>query len=232
MSARDLNLARAPFVNRRSVWIASAVVWTAAVLLLALNVRTYWRHFTGENRSQQQVQELSSATRAEEERLRELRQRLAALDIGELNARSEFVNERIRQRAFSWSVLFDRVATVLPDGVRLKSLTPDFGAGPQRQRERRGTLEPGEVQLEIEGAARTGEDILGFIDKLFAHPAFRVPVIERETRDEQSGTMEFSLGVIYRPAAEDGGGEGEEKPEAEVQATEETGGAAAAEELS
>ena len=47
-----------------------------------------------------------------------------------LNEQVEFLNERIAERTFPWSLLFERLGEILPLGVRLKSLNPSVRAGP------------------------------------------------------------------------------------------------------
>ena len=77
------------------------------------------------------------------------------------------------------------------------ALTPSFGG--ERGRGRSETKE-NEVVLGVRGTARTSEEVLAFIDSLFAHESFRVPNLSKESlRDDQ--LIDFSLTVIYAPTA-------------------------------
>lgn len=64
-----------------------------------------------------------------------------------------------------------------------------------------------EVQLRFRGLARTDDDLLEFVDALYASPKFREPILDNDSIDRSRGGLSFSLGVIYRlriAAPEDG----------------------------
>ncbi|MDH3253648.1 MAG: hypothetical protein OEM62_01555 [Acidobacteriota bacterium] len=160
----------------------------------------YWRHFSGEGETRTRAQELVRNIAAEERAVAELQQELASLDLEALNRRARFVNREIDRRRFSWSRLFDRVAEVLPGSVRLLSLTPRFTDERRSRKARRDVADV--VHLEVRGVARNDAFLLGFVDRLFEHPAFSDPDLTRETRREDS-TLAFQLSVFYTPDAED-----------------------------
>lgn len=196
----DLNLARQPFVNLKPIRRAGLLLAVAGFGLLVVNGALYWRHFTGEGRTRSRSQELAREIAAEEAEVAELHLRLSDLDIAGMNRRAQFVNLEIDRRRFAWSHLFDRVALVQPDAVRLLSMTPRFG-GEDRSRSRR-RVAPDEVNLELRGVAKDGEAMLEFLDRLFEHPAFRDPDLSRESR-RQDGMLNFDLSVLYLPAADE-----------------------------
>ncbi len=205
MDRNDLNLARRPFANLRPLKRTATLLWLAGALLMALNARNYWNHFTGENQARARLLEIDAQRSREVEAIRELRHEAAQLRPGSLNERSRFVNQKIEQRTFSWSNLFDRLTEALPNDVRLTSLTPTFSGGRSR-RDRAQQLEPGEVGLAIDGVAKNDEELLAFVDAFFEHRAFRRPDLTREqTRD--NGHLEFELSVVYRPGLTTSGGE-------------------------
>jgi Tfp pilus assembly protein PilN len=228
---RDLNLARRPFVNVRPVRRAAVLLLVVGVGLTVANAVVYWKHFTGEGRTRSRSQELARELAAEQESIAELRSEIVAMNIGELNERAGFVNAEIDRRRFGWSRLFDRIAEVQPDSVRLLSLYPRFA---DERRGRAADRDPNDrVMLEIRGVAKGGDAILALIDGLFAHPAFSSPDLSREARRED-GTVEFALGVAYRRHVEsseepEGPGAGVEAVDGEAEQTG-SGNAAAGEE--
>jgi hypothetical protein len=197
---RELNLAGRPFVNLKPIRRAGLLLLAAALALLVVNSVLYWQHFTGEGRTRSRSQELAREIAAEEAEVARLRGLLSDLDIAGMNRRTEFVNLEIDRRRFAWSRLFDRVAKVQPDAVRLRSMTPEFESE-NRSRSRR-RMRSDEVSIELHGVAKNGEALLEFIDGLFEHPAFREPDLSRESRRED-GMLNFDLSVMYLPAAEE-----------------------------
>jgi Tfp pilus assembly protein PilN len=184
----------------RPVRRAAVLLLVVGAALAVANAFVYWRHFTGEGRTRSRSQELARELAAEQESIARLRSELAAFDIDELNERAGFVNAEIDRRRFGWSRLFDRIAEVQPDDVRLLSLYPRF---PDERKRRMADGEPDhQVMLEIRGVAKSGDAILAFIDGLFAHPAFSAPDLSREAQREE-GTIEFALDVAYRRNIDD-----------------------------
>ncbi len=190
----SLNLARKPFVNARPVVRTSRMLWIVGLALLVLNGFLYWWFFTGQGETETGLSEVAVELELEDERLRAANDELRAQNFGRLNAEVEFVNERIRERTFSWSQLFDRLAAILPREARLTDLTPQFES---RERSTSGA-EPAGVVLDLAGEARTDEALLALIDGMFAHPAFLEPNLKRESRND-AGVIAYSISVVYLP---------------------------------
>lgn len=197
---RELNLARHPFVNLRPVRRAGLLLLLVALGLFVVNALLYWEHFTGEGQTRSRSQELARLISEQEVEIEGLRREIANLDIDGLNSRTRFVNLEIDRRRFAWSRLFDRIAQVQPDKVRLLSMTPRFGDDDRMRSRTR--IAPDEIGLKLRGVAKSGEQILEFIDRLFEHPAFRDPDLSRESR-RQDGMLNFDLSVLYLPGADE-----------------------------
>ncbi len=89
-----LNLARDPFVNRRPVRRMAALFWVLAVVLLAVNCRSYWRHFVGQDRQQSELSVLEPKIAEEQSQLDEALDSLAQFDLSWQVRRS--VNKKVR----------------------------------------------------------------------------------------------------------------------------------------
>jgi len=194
------NLAARPFVNRRPLRRVAIAAWILGGLLALFDAGVYWRYASGEGRRQQRTGELEEGLAAERARIDAAVDVLAAIDLEWQSEQVRFVNLKADQQSFSWSRLFDQLAEVLPDGVRLAKLNP----GSQRVDARRMALDgvtaarPRHVNLAMGGSARDSEALYEFVDALFAHPAFERPDLENEReRDE----VEFSLSAVYLPGA-------------------------------
>jgi len=201
MSSVLPNLARRPFVNARPVARIALLLAAAGALLLVLNLALYVGYSRTRRANTTHLVEVEQRIAAEAARVQAASAALTAADLGRQNALVDYLNHRIEERTFAWSVLFDRLATLLPGEVRLVNLAPRFvdrDDDGRRAGSRRGGTEPeGRVGLSMQGSARDGDAILRLVDALFADPAFEDPNLNQEAR--QQGEISFTLSVTYLP---------------------------------
>jgi len=197
------NLARDPFVNQRPLVRASAALALVAVVLTLWNAVSYLRAGSGAEAMATEIARLEQESLAARARLATLERDLARIDLAAYNRRAGFVNDRIRERTFSWNLLFTRLAEAMPRGVRLSSVSPRFGEkvpggdepGDEASAARRGGAV---VELHLRGEAEDGEALLEFVDSLFEHSAFDRPDLNREGQSP-GGMTSFDLNVRYLP---------------------------------
>lgn len=208
----EINLARRPFVNERPVRRAALLLLVAGLGLTALNLWLYTQYAIQRGANEGELNRLEAEIESEERRVTTLARQLAAADLTQQNDLVAFLNQRIAERTFGWSVLFDRLEDLLPEDVRLVSLSPSEldPQGRRRTVAAANTAGANEMRfsLAITGVARQPEAVLELIDALFADAAFRDPDLHQETF--QGGEVRFTLDVIYLPkvaeALVDGGG--------------------------
>lgn len=193
-----VNLARKRFVNSRPVTRLTVLLWLAGVSLLAANLWFYYGYFVGRGASSARLLKVEQQLTGERDRLRELEGEVGSLNLVQRNERAVFLNSKITERSFSWSLLFDRLAEVLPGEVRLLSLTPRTADEDSRSSGERNA--PELIELMIRGEAKDTESMLEFINELFAHEAFVNPNLKRDSLDR--GLVAFELETRYWPAAE------------------------------
>lgn len=203
---RSPNLARRPFVNRRPVQRTALILALAGGLLLLVNLWLYVGYVKTRSSNATQLNEIEARIAEENENLIAADSTLSSADLRLQNELVWFLNQRIGERSFGWSVLFDRLAGLLPADVRLNSLSPQFSERVDDLRAaRRGNFQSGEerpVTLTIQGTARDGDAVLELIDALFADPAFRDPNLSQETQTPR-GEVSFSLSALYLPHTAD-----------------------------
>lgn len=212
--SHELNLARRPFLNPRPVLRVTILLWVLGVAVAAFNVRLYFSHYSGSSAIRESEARLEESLERERRAVAELEAELARHDLGLHNEQATFLNAKIAERSFSWSMLFDHLGEVMPADVRLSSLSPSFGG--ERARGRSQTRE-NEVLLGIRGTAKSSEVVLEFVDALFGHSSFRAPNLISESLQD-SRMVDFSLNVIYaarEAEAEPGGSDTAEPPEPE-----------------
>lgn len=209
----SLNLSRRPFVNSRPVVRTALLLWIVGALLLLGNVVLFWSFLSGSTETRADLDKMEQDVAREQKVVADLEARLQQLDLGQQNERVAFLNRKIAERTFSWSLLFQRLTEVLPDGVRLLQLQPAAIAGDERPgsrplpsttlRGRRPMGSSDRVPIIIQAEAKNDEEQTEFLNRLFAHPAFDKDAdITRETRDEDNeNRLRFDVRVTYIPAA-------------------------------
>ena len=195
----DPNLARTPFVNDRPVARLAWLLWILAVaagvgaVVIGLGARR-----DASSLQSEWVQATAEAATARS-RATTLKAALEKDDLASWNERSEFLNQRIAERAFSWNGLFDQMTGLMPRGVRLLNVLPE---GFVLRRGRRSATLPSpattRVSLRLRGEAEDTESLLEFIDRLFAHPLFANPNLARES-EQKDAHIRFDLSVEYLP---------------------------------
>jgi Tfp pilus assembly protein PilN len=199
---QPLNLARRPFLNSRPVVRFSLLLWVLGLLLLLANLSLFRSYLSSSVDKRAQLAQGEEEIQRQQQQVQQLQSRLDGLDLERQNEQIDFLNEKIEQRTFSWSLLLDRLVEVLPNDIRLARLTPlterqeEREAQSARQIRRRSAA--GQVPLTISGESRDDEALLRFVDNLFAHPAFTDPNLLREERQENN-LVRFELTVQYIP---------------------------------
>ena len=118
-----------------------------------------------------------------------------------LNERVGYLNRRIAERTFPWGRLFDELAEVLPQGVRLTGLSrlsiADRGDPRQGRRKSEPEAAPG-FALRLQGFAETTDDLLRLVDALFRAPSFKDVDLTSESQEAEG--VRFEIGVNYSTA--------------------------------
>jgi Tfp pilus assembly protein PilN len=197
-----LNLARRQFVNTRPVVRVAAILWLLGLALLAANVTLFLGYLTNSQTSRAELAGIERDTARERRSVADLQSLIGTLRLEQQNGAVAFLNRKIDERTFSWSLLFDRMAEVLPDQVRLLQMRPQnvVQRDPAAPRSLGRDGKPQPLTVAIHGEAKNDEALLRFVDHMFANPAFSEPNLQSEEREE-SGFLRFNLVVQYQPGS-------------------------------
>ncbi len=212
-----LNLSRRPFLNSRPVVRISLLLLLAGLGLLLWNFVQFQKYLTESADKRAQIEEGDREVARQRQVNASLQRQLSELDLGQLNARVEFLNVMIAERTFSWSLLLDRLADVLPNDVRVVRLSPKKSdqdrQGGQSRRRTQEAEGPRRIPLGINVETRSDEAFFQLVDNLFAHPGFANPNFTREEGIGEAGNLvKFDLSVQYIPGGAGGGVVVEEAP--------------------
>jgi Tfp pilus assembly protein PilN len=203
VEADPLNLARRPFVNTRPVVRVAAILWLLGIVLMVLNVALFEGYLSSSEAVRGRLDKAQRDTSREQDNAAALKRQIGNLDLEQQNRKVAFLNHKIDERTFSWGLLLDRLADVLPDQVRVLRLTPTSLVPKDQEAAMRAGREPKPQPflLSLTCEAKDDEAMLRFVDNLFVQPAFANPNLASEARQD-SGLVKFELSVQYQPKPE------------------------------
>jgi Tfp pilus assembly protein PilN len=188
------NLSTRPFYNERIVAIWLLVFLVAVVVASVFNATRVLQYSRNDT-------ELGLQASRDEARAAELRRQAARVrttvdpkQIAFASLEARQANDLIDRRTFSWTELFNRFETTLPDEVRITSVRPK--------------IEKGRFLLTIAIVARSVEDISQLMDRLQATGAFTKVGRNIEEHVNEQGQILATLDVEYVPESGHAAGRG------------------------
>jgi Tfp pilus assembly protein PilN len=169
------NLSTRPFYNERTVRTILLIVAVAVVAFTAFNASRVLRY----SRSDTRLQTQAARDEARAADLRQQATRLRAtvntkqIETASVDARD--ANDLIDRRTFSWTDLFNRFESTLPDDVRITIVRPK--------------LEEGIFTVEVRVIARTVDDVNRFMENLEGTGAFKNTLAAEDRPEEQPQTV-------------------------------------------
>ena len=192
MKPIHLNLASRPYRDYRPVYAVVVLMSLLTAFLMLQNIETYYRYTHETQATRTKIADLESQQRREKQLEESAQTRLQSIDLAFLDEQTRFVNAKLAERAFSWSMLLDELESVIANDVRLLSVAPAFN-------------EDGTIQLNLSFQAKTGNGMITTINRMHADPQFFNPFPSNESVAED-GTYSFGLTVGYRPPSMSTGG--------------------------
>lgn len=185
---RRPNLARAPFLNSRPVWVLGSVLLTAAVVLTAMSVSEFLVKREEEEGLSGRLAALQQRREAMAREVQEVNRALAAVPWKQLEGDAAALRRIAGKRAWAWTTLLADLERVLPWDVRLVSISPSVD-------------DKGRVRLTLVGVAASREAWLTLVTQLFNDPSFADPVPASEEAPGAGNPQgyRFQLAVRYLP---------------------------------
>lgn len=179
------NLSTRPFYNARAVRAVILAVGAAVALASAFNLVQLVRLATEQRRlSADAVAAETQAQRLMREAA-QIRGRIDPAELATVSAKAMEANAIIDRRAFSWTELFTRFESALPDDVRITAVQP--------RREPDGSF-----AVSVAVQARRVEGVDGFIEALESQGTFK-NVLPTEEQTNEEGLIEAVLDGQYHP---------------------------------
>jgi Tfp pilus assembly protein PilN len=162
-----------------------AVGWLLVAVMALNNLDTWYRYQRDTKVTRAEIDRLNQQIDAEHRAAQVSDQRLKSINVKLLSAQTDYVNARLAERAFSWSELLDRLERVLPDDVRLESISPSFN-------------KDGLVHLQLLCVGKNTSSMVSTIDRMNADRNFASAFPASEDASEQG--YRFGIAVDYKPS--------------------------------
>jgi len=146
----DINFASREYILVRKAYLVLAACIFTGVLVFVHSYHSYLCSVETAAKLKSQERLLDVRYAAAEKRLAELKKAVSPEEVKAASRQAAFANEAIRNRAFSWTAFLNRMEGVVPDGVGLTSLKPDFNSH----------------NVDIAGVADSMGQLTEFVDRL------------------------------------------------------------------
>ena len=185
MKPLHLNLASRPYRDYRPVYAVVVVSSILIAYLMLNNVDTYYRYIRDTKTTRSKIADLDRQAEMEQRQTQQVTERLRSFNLKVLSEQTQFVNARLAERAFSWSELLDRLENVVPNDVRLESISPTFS-------------KDGFVHLTIIALGKNSQSMVHTLDRFNHDLHFASAFPSSEDRTDHG--YHFGVSLDYRPS--------------------------------
>lgn len=173
----------------RKVYLALIAAIAASVLVFVYNMGAYRNSAQKADVFSKQLSEQKNIAAEMDLKLAAIEKSVNAADVKAALGEADFANSVIAIRAFSWTTFLNRLEEVVPEGVGIDSITPDFQS----------------LSIGLSGNAVSSDRLIEFINRLTTSKYFEeIPPTFHTNRvlaDKDTGkTLQaFGLAIKYSP---------------------------------
>ena len=184
----NINLATRPYEDAREFWsrwgLGVGVLGVITLVLLSLAVRGW----VNAGRDRHAIQHLEQQI-ADRDRERAAAQQLLELPINRSTRdQSQFLNELIQRKAFSWTRVFEDLEKVMPNNLHVVALKPELN-------------EQNQLELEMKVAADSRAGAVDLVHRMEGSKHFQGAQMVEEQNSESGGGVGATIVAIYVPDA-------------------------------
>lgn len=203
-----INFASKEYLLVRKVYLVLLLALAAGVAVFFYNYHQYQRAAGMQSVLAGRVRMQAKLEAEARKRLSAIKQAVRKEDVAAYEKQAQFANAAIAKRVFSWTAFLNRLEEVVPEGVGLTRISPDFTT----------------LDVDIAGTALGIGQVTEFVDRLTKSPYFEdIPPSFHTAeavadKDIGKNIQVFSLRIRYRPDCRKGAPEGENKPGPDIKA--------------
>src|SRR5262245_49256941 len=178
------NLASKPTRNFNLYFLGCILLTLFAAAFTFYNIRSLLSVFEENSALRQKIAAQDKVRADYEKEAAALRARIASIKTPQFVKETEFLNNAIKRRVFSWTLLFDSLEKVFPNNVRMLSVNP--------------SITEDDIGISMEVVGKNLNDIVELIRQLQSSPAFS-NIVFRSERQELDGSLRATISLKYRP---------------------------------
>jgi Tfp pilus assembly protein PilN len=180
----DINLATRPYEDARRFWVQWGSILSAVGLLTLILV---FMALSGLWSASNDRKTIRSYQKEIAERDSERAQAEAFLNLPANRStrdRSQFLNELIRRKSFSWTKVFEDLERIMPPRVHLVSIHPELN-------------EDNQLAIKMQVAGDSRERALDLVRRMELSPHFQQTKIDSESQQAQNEGVSLDITAVY-----------------------------------
>jgi len=180
----DINLATRPYEDARRFWVQWGSILSAVGLLTLILV---FMALSGLWSASNDRKTIRSYQKEIAERDSERAQAEAFLNLPANRStrdRSQFLNELIRRKSFSWTKVFEDLERIMPPRVHLVSIHPELN-------------EDNQLAIKMQVAGDSRDRALDLVRRMESSPHFQQTKIDSESQQAQNEGVSLDITAVY-----------------------------------
>jgi Tfp pilus assembly protein PilN len=186
------NLASSPIKNYSIFLLGCTALAVAIVLFTFFNLTSLKNSYEKNEQLKKTIATQQIELQNIEQKKGGLQHEIDTIKTPQFVSETEFMNNAIKRRVFSWTGLFDHFEEMLPPSVKMISITPTVAAK--------------NIAINMEMAAQSLPNMLTLVRALEKDPQFSDVTLKAEHSDAQEDLIYFSISLQYRPPEDKKGG--------------------------
>ena len=185
------NLATSPIRNY-SVFLLGCILLAVAVILFTFfNLTSLKNSYTKNERLKKTIAEQQTQLQNLQQKKSDLQRKIDGIKTPQFISETEFMNNAIKRRVFSWTALFDHFEEMLPPNVKMISITP--------------MVSEQNIAINMEMAAQNLPDMLTLVRALERDAQFSDVTLKTEHSDSEANLLYFTISLQYKHPQEQRG---------------------------
>ena len=186
----DINLASSPYQDARSFYMRFGSGLGAVVLLTLILLGVAWHEWSSTRTVAGKISEVHHATAELERRKAEAQHILNLPENRGTRDGSQFVNQLIAQKSFSWTQVFAQLEQVMPNQIHVVSISPELNSADQ-------------LSMKMILAGESLDKAVQLMHNLEKSPNFRDPQILAQQADRGAAgggdNIDVQVSALYVP---------------------------------
>jgi|GEM_PF-2295094 len=179
------NLASSPIKNYSIFLLECTLLGIAAVLFTFFNLGSLRSSYDKNQELKKTIAIQQTQLHDLESKKKNLDNQIAKIKTPQFISETEFMNNAIKRRMFSWTALFDHFEQILPPTVKMISVLP--------------AVTEKNIAINMEMAGRSLADMLELVRTLERDSEFSEVTLKAERSGEDGEMIYFSISLNYTP---------------------------------